>query len=197
MSFHISSFVDSRAAWKCNKCSVEDSAENVNRLLKALQVEIESTSSVESMENLLEKFESVLHSNHFIVISIKNSLIESYGHLKGHLLSELPDALLRRKIELCEDVMAILNVFESGKSRARGLMMYELHASIAFLAQSRHQMESLTEQEYLKQLEIARDLLNESLEILSWEDEKVCKELKLAKFSLWNLESLIKDFSGF
>lgn len=197
MSFHISSFVDPRAAWKCNKCSVEDSAENVNRLLRTLQVEIESTGSVESMENLLEKYKSVLHSNHFIMISIKNSLIESYGHLKGHLLSELPDALLRRKIELCEDVLAILNVFESGKSRARGLMMYERHAPIAFLAQSRHQMENLTEEEYLKQLENALEMLNESLEILSSEDEKVCKELKLAKFSKWNLESLIEDFSKF
>ena len=144
MIFHISSLVDSRAAWKCNKCSVEDSAENVNRLLKALQKEIESTSSVESMENLLEKYKTLLHSNHFMMISIKNSLIESYGHLKGHLLSELPDALLRRKIELCEEVLAILDIFESGKSRARGLMMYELHAPIAFLAQSRHQMKNLS-----------------------------------------------------
>lgn len=165
--------------------------------MKALQEEIDSTSSVDSMENLLEKYKSVLHSNHFIMISIKNALIESYGHLKGHLLSELPDALLRRKIELCEEVLAILDVFETGKSRARGLMMYELHSAIAFLAQSRHQMRSISRAKYLKQLKRARNLLNDSLEILSWEDEKMCKELKLAKFSLWNLESLIKGFSKF
>lgn len=47
--------------------------------------------------------------------------------------------------------------------------------------------------EYLKQLEGARDLLDESLEILSWEDEEVCKPLKLAKVSRHNLESLIEN----
>lgn len=127
-----------------------------------------------------------------MVFYLQATTIDFY--LKGHLLSELPDALLRRKIELCEEVLSILNIFESGKSRARGLMMYELHAPIAFLAHSKHQMGSLTDAEYLEQLERARDLLNNSLEILSWEDEKVCKELKLARFSMWNLESLIKRF---
>lgn len=161
--------------------------------MKALQDEIESTNDVESMENLLEKYKSVLHSNHFIMTSIKNALVDLYGHVKGHLLPELPDALLRRKIELCEELLEILNAFERGKSRARGLMMFEAHAPIVILAKSRHQKGDSSENEYLCQLVKAQELLKESLEILSWEDENVCKTLKMAKFSKIILDALIED----
>jgi hypothetical protein len=162
--------------------------------LKALQDEIESTNAVESMENLLEKYKSVLHSNHFVMISLKNALVDSYGHVKGHLLSELPDALLRRKIELCEELLEILDVFEKGKSRARGLMMFELHAPIVLLAKFRWEAGGLSNLEYLKELERAKVLLSESVEILSWEDESFCKTLGLARSSMEVLEKLIERF---
>lgn len=150
-------------------------------------------SSVESMENLLAKFKSFLHPNHFIMISIKNALIDSYGHVKGHLLSQLPDALLRRKIELCKEVLEILDVFEGGKSRARALMLFELQAAMVFYAKSQLQLGNLSRNEYLGQLEEARDLLDESNETLSWEDESVCKIMTVVKLSLENLEELIKE----
>lgn len=179
--------------WKCNKCPFEDAAENVERLLKALQDEIESTGTVESLENLLTKFESALHSNHFIMISIKSALVESYGHVKGHLLPQLSDALLRRKIELCEELLEILDVFEGGKSRARATILFELHGPMVLHAESQHQLGNLTRWEYLRQLESARDLLAESLEVLSWEDENVCRTLTMARSSSENLKSLIEN----
>jgi hypothetical protein len=145
------------------------------------------------LENLLLKFEKFLHSNHFVMISIKNALVDSYGHLKGFLLSELTDALLRRKIELCEELLGVLDVFESGKSRARGLMMYELHAPMVLYAESQHQWGNLTLSQYLKRLEKARLLLNDSLEILSWEDENVCKIVKVGKVQLENLDKCIES----
>lgn len=127
------------------------------------------------------------------MICIKNALIELYGYVNGHLLSELPDVLLRRKIELCEEVLEILDVFESGKSRARGLMLYELHAPMVMLAKSRFEIGTLTNKEYLRQLESARNLLNECLEILTWEDENVFKPIKLAKVSLENLDNYVEN----
>lgn len=184
---------ESNAIWKCNKCPVEDAAENVRRLLKALQDEIKSAKSPESLEHLLEKNNDILHPNHFIMVSIKNALIESYGHLKDYLLSQLPDYLLKRKIELCQEVLEILDVFESGKSRARALLLFEMHAPVFSYANSRHQLGTLTDHEYLAQLKRARDLLDESIGILSWEDENVCKPLKLAKVSRSNLQSLIAN----
>lgn len=161
--------------------------------MKALQDEIESTNAVESMENLLEKYKSVLHSNHFIMILLKNALVDSYGHVNGYLLSELPNALLRRKIELCEEVLEILDVFERGKSRARGVMMFELYAPEVLLAQRWYKAEESLKFEYLEQLEKARGILRESLEILSWEDESFCKILGLVKTSMKELDEMIQN----
>lgn len=193
MQIFIFSFEDSTASWRCNKCALNDDAENVKLLLKTLQDEIDSTHSIESMEDLLGKYKSSLHPNHFLVISIKNALIDSYGHVKGHLLSELPDALLRRKIELCEEVLEILSVFEAGKSRTRALMMYDLHAPTVLHAKSQYEQNNLTSTEYLWQLAKARDLLDECSEILSWEDENSCKTFNMAKVSLQRLEKLIDE----
>lgn len=129
-----------------------------------------------------------------MMICIKNTLIDSYGHVKGYSLSEVPDALLRRKIELCQEVLEILNVFEGGKSRVRGLMMYELYGPMVIYAKSRYELGNLSRAEYLRQLGDARDVLNSCLEILMWEDENVYKPIKMAKFSLNNLENLIGSF---
>jgi hypothetical protein len=172
---------DSQAIWQCNKCRFEESAENVNRLLSALQDEINSTSSIESLENLLLKHESALHSNHFVMTSLRSALVDSYGRLRSEQLS---DSLLRRKIGLCEEVLAMLSAFECGKSRARGLMLFELHASLVLLARPESD-------DYRDQLIRAREVLAESLEILSWEDENVCRCLRPARLAAKHLDVLI------
>lgn len=145
------------------------------------------------MESLLNKLKSILHSNHFIMISIKNALIELYGHVKGYLLSELPAELLRRKIELCKEVLAILDVFEGGMSRARGLMLYEMHAPMILIAKSQHRSGVLSAAEYLKELEKVKRLLVECLEIASWEDKTIYKQVKNVKVSMESLKNFINN----
>ncbi|CRL01571.1 CLUMA_CG014189, isoform A [Clunio marinus] len=185
--------LNSETIWKCNKCECEVTTVNIQSLLKTLQDEINSTRSIESLENLLEKYKTILHSNHFLMISIKNLLIDLYGHVRGYLLSELPESLLRRKIQLCTEVLQILDVFESGKSRARGLMLIELHQPITLHASCQYKLGKISNKEYLIELEKSQNILNESLEILSCEDESICQQRKLGKLSLNQLEKLIKD----
>jgi hypothetical protein len=170
---------------------MEIPAESIRESLKALQNEIECTNSIEFLEFSLEEYEGILHPNHYIMISMKSALIDSYGHMKGYLLAELPDILLSRKIELCEELLSILDIFEKGMSRARALMMYELHAPIVLYAKSQYDIGHLTKLEYLEQLEKARRILNESREILEWEDENVCLIVISARKSHETLKKLI------
>jgi hypothetical protein len=169
----------------------------VQEMIKALQLEIESSNnSVEFLEQSLEECEQLLHPNHFIVTGIKSALIDSYGHVKGYFFPELPDILLKRKIDLCEELLAILDIFERGKNRARALMMYELHAPLVLYAKSLFDVGHLSEAELIRHLEKARDILSESHEILEWEDENVCAIVKSAKNSLDNLSKLIESFTN-
>lgn len=165
-------------------------------MTKALQNEIEcSENSVEFLEHSLEECEALLHPNHFIMIQLKNALIDSYGHVKGYLLTELPDILLKRKIDLCEELLKILDVFEKGKSRARALMMYELHAPLVLYAKTQFDCGHISKREYLNQLEKARRILTDSKEVIEWEDENVCGIVQSARKSLENLSNLIEALS--
>ncbi len=153
-------------------------------------------SSVEVLEHSLEELEGILHPNHFLMVQLKNSLIDSYGHVKGFLLPELPDILLKRKIELCEEMLNILDVFEKGKSRARALMLYELHAPLVLFAKSQFDIGHITKNDYLEEIEKSRKVLCEAKEILDWEDENICVTKKYARNSMKYLNKAIEKFLG-
>jgi hypothetical protein len=159
--------------------------------MKALQGEVEDSDSVEFLESSLEEYEGILHPNHYIMTSMKSALVDAYGHIKGYLLHELPDVLLRRKIDLCEELLALLDVFESGTTRARALMLYELHAPAVLYAKSQFEVGHSTRDEYLEQLENAHGILNEARQMLEWEDDSVCLIVCGARKSQENLEKLI------
>lgn len=162
-------------------------------MTKALQNEIECTeNSVEFLECSLEECEPLLHPNHFINIYLKNALIDSYGHVKGFLLHELPDILLKRKVELCEELLKILDIFEGGKSRARALMMFEMHAPLVLYAKKQLELGKFSKSEYLEQLLVARKILSEAKEIIDWEDENVFVVKIYARKSMEYLNSLIE-----
>ena len=185
-------FSDSKAVWNCDSktCTFTNSSENITRLINSLQEKVASANSIDSLEYLLANYNKILHSNHFIQVSIKNALIDRYGHVDGYLLPDLSDDFLKRKIKLCQEVLSILNVFESGKSRARALIMHELHEALLLYAKSSYEKGVITNAEKLKQIKIACDLLDDCFEILKWEDESVCITLTLAKNSLKSINAL-------
>lgn len=127
---------------------------------------------LEAYERLYKKFRSVLHPRHFINTSIRHSLIELYGRIPGYEMAELPDVLLERKVDLCRDVLRVLDVVEPGLSRSRAMVLYELHAPLIMLAQSAFgRGEEKRDGKTLKQqLEEAAAILEECGSILEWED---------------------------
>jgi hypothetical protein len=161
------------SAWKCDSCSFKNSAQNIEHLLSVLQNEIDNTKSIEMLENLLTKYENLLHPNHFLMISIKSALIELYGHVKDFSLSELSDELLKRKIDLCEDVLKILDIFEPGKSRSRGSIMNEMYSSMLLLNKRKLLHDEISQIDYEHQISKGNKMNEESQEILSWEDQNL------------------------
>ena len=57
-----------------------------------------------------------------------------YGRTAGRLLHQLPPELVSRKRELCEDLMAVLDVITPGLTKERGLTLFELASVILFQA---------------------------------------------------------------
>lgn len=169
--------IDEEAEWHCTHCEYKLKGATMVKAIQVMQAEIDELAYMEYGPERLEKFEqvfkkyrSVLHPLHFIMTSIRHSLIELYGRIPGYMMQELPDILLERKIELCKDILRVLDVFEPGKSRSRAMLLYELHAPIVVMAQSEYAQGTLDGEPLKNRLKEAIALLEESSEILKWED---------------------------
>lgn len=109
---------------------------------------------IEEFESCLQKFKSILHPNHYIFVSIKSTLIDLM-QVEGR---NSQNVNFGRINEICRQLLEVLNIIETGKSRARGKMLLILHNSITALAK----IDSSSNE--------ASDVLKEATEILSWED---------------------------
>uniref|UniRef100_A0A182MZA2 SET domain-containing protein n=1 Tax=Anopheles dirus TaxID=7168 RepID=A0A182MZA2_9DIPT len=195
--------LDENAEWKCAQCCFKTSGAAVQKAVMTIHNEIDELACLEYESNRLEayetvykKYRSVLHPLHFINTSVRHSLIELYGRIPGYEMVELPDVLLERKVELCRSILRVLDVFEPGKSRARAMVLYELHAPLIMLAQSAFSRgEDHRDGKPLKQqLTEAAHILDECGAILEWEDPSTPEGIlaNVAKQSLLQLRQSIE-----
>ncbi|XP_023325963.1 histone-lysine N-methyltransferase ASHR1 [Eurytemora carolleeae] len=131
------------ADWKCNNCEVKMDPVKISRVSNAVKDHAEKLEynpkspdecSIPAHEAFLRKYGQVLHSNHVIMISVKYSLAKMYGRMLGYEATTLTDAQLKRKLELCEQVLDVFNIILPGNNRMRGVMLYELHLPLVMLA---------------------------------------------------------------
>lgn len=193
---------DYEADWQCNHCRFQTPAEGIQKNLSNMQSEVSdvqamdmSSERLQECEALLRKYRMILHPNHFIQTSLKQSLIEMYGRVRGYEMVELPDILLERKEELCRQVLGVLNVFEPGLSRARAMLLYELHVPLVLLAKSGFIAKVLTIGNLKERIQEAVNILEECVSILKFEDPTT-QEGTLGRVANKALESLKLSLEG-
>lgn len=169
--------LDMNAEWRCSHCEFKTAGPSIQRVLTIIQAEIDQCLGMEytaerlqALEAVLKKYRAILHPCHYQMISLKQALIELYGRVSGYQMSELPDVLLERKLELCRDVLRVLDVTEPGKTRARGMVLYEMHAVMVLLAQSAFRQKVIYGLVLKKRLNEAAEILEQAVDILSLED---------------------------
>lgn len=125
---------------------------------------------LEKCEKALRKYRTVFHPNHFILTALQQNLIELYGRVEGYELEDLTDNLLERKMSMCQSVLNVLKVLYPGKTRTRAMLLYDLHAPIVLSAKISYATGTITVNELKKKLQEAIAILQESTDILGWED---------------------------
>lgn len=128
-----------------------------------------SIENIKSCEGVLQKYSRILHPNHYLMISMKENLIDMYGwQLSNKIDNEFIAAeCLERKITLCRDVLKILDVIQPGLNRARAMVMYEIFTSMgAVLKKNWNSLPNRSEH-----VEEARKLLGDIIKVFEWEDE--------------------------
>ncbi|XP_046990280.1 SET domain-containing protein SmydA-8 [Schistocerca americana] len=161
------------AQWRCTRCEFCTRGEAVRRVLQLISNElqmVEAGDSVEARETLFRKYRSVLHPRHAYMSQMRHSLCQLYGRVDDYLLDDLPDVLLERKVDLCRDLLAVADVVEPGLSRLRGVVLYELHAPLMYLARHKEEFGEIDSKEMCRRMEEAAACLSEAAAILALED---------------------------
>lgn len=161
--------------WKCTHCEFKTNAVAVRKVYDAVQAEIDAVEmlagpeGIEQRESIFRKYKSVFHPKSAYMTMLRSSLSQLYGRAEGYTVEDLPDLLMERKIELCNQLMEVLDVIEPGYSRIRGVTLYELHAPLLCLARSQYTQGVIDKDEFRKRMEKAVETLGQSVEILKSE----------------------------
>lgn len=71
-----------------------------------------------------------------------------------------------RKKELCESVMNVMDKVIPGRFRLRGMFLSEMYGILFFLAKRAYESGDIDREEFITRLEIAKNVLEESIEVL-------------------------------
>lgn len=118
-----------------------------------------------------------------------------YGRVDEYMLDDLPDIILEHKIEMCHLILQVLNSVEPGYTRMRGLILYELHAPLLFIAKSQWNAGVIDNAGLKPKMTEAANVLKEAATILSLEPEDTPEGQIgiVAKQSLIQLEQSIQE----
>ncbi|XP_050502228.1 SET domain-containing protein SmydA-8-like [Diabrotica virgifera virgifera] len=170
--------LDCDSSWSCTNSSKDCpgyiiKAKSLKLLLNRISHEVDQIdgNDIESMELFLNKYRNVLHPTHYICLGIKISLSQTYGRIKGYLINELDESILERKVELCREVLEVLDIIEPGYTRIRGVTLFEIHAPLMMLLTRDLANQSLSKAELKKRLKEVFKYLTEANIILKHEPE--------------------------
>lgn len=193
---------DENCQWKCSHCKFAATNNSISKVLSVIQAEIDSVQCIEfgperleKCEQLIRKYRAAFHPNHYLLTGLRQNLIELYGRVEGYELQDLNLKNLEHKMSMCQSVLNILNILYPGKTRTRAMLLYDLHAPIVLSAKISYATGVINDDELKKKLQEAACLLQESTNILEWED---CNSVEfsiaqIGKQSLLQLKESIKS----
>jgi hypothetical protein len=71
-------------------------------------------------EGFLKRHAALIHPNHYLFTSARQSLSQLYGRDEKFLLNTLTMEQLERKVAICKQLLAVADVVEPGLTRIRG-----------------------------------------------------------------------------
>ncbi|EDW69913.1 SET domain-containing protein SmydA-8 [Drosophila virilis] len=156
------------ANWKCEVCNLKRSAKEFLTQDAKIEQELESLDKTTplSLEDFLYRHRVELHETNTHILQAKYALTQLYGHATGFAMDELSEKSLKRKVELCEELLEISNLFDGGWSIFRGNLLIELQETVLAQALS---LENASECE--AKLKQAAELLQEISNIMNNEPE--------------------------
>lgn len=184
--------MNSLAAWHCAQCGNEEPADYVNAVIRSIGEELVQLEkdNPEACLMFIKKHSQNLHRNHFYLMDVKLALSQMIGktptstsgsisasegasiegageHSKLSLDLNEKDLIIKQK--LCMELIEIANTISPGISRLRGVILYELQATLSSYARKKFTKGEITPEHLINIMQEVRNYLKECIQIFSYE----------------------------
>ncbi|XP_037027904.1 SET domain-containing protein SmydA-8-like [Bradysia coprophila] len=181
--------------WQCNVCKTSQTTQEINGILTAATSKMVEITTVENLEQAISIQSKLLNPNHYLVIDMKQRLASILRNICDRSMVPQPK-MLRRKIELCEDILPIIRILQPGIARLKAIALFEYFNSKAELTIHEMNDQKLSISEGIAKLASAEQLATESIKMLLYEP-KSTPEGHLAKIAMLKLKSIRENISLF
>ncbi|KAL0124887.1 hypothetical protein PUN28_006630 [Cardiocondyla obscurior] len=182
-----------RTRWQCQMCKKTYGGRLIRATLNICRTLIdECEDDIKKIEGLLKKLSQSLHTNHFLMLSLKQKLLTA---CRKEISSPNPQKkIVQKMLDTCKEVYNVLEIVEPGISRLKGIMLYEMHLPVIILANRLYSAREISSTQLTCHLEEAKDLLKKALTMLLLEPPTT-PEGKLAKRALEELRALNQNIN--
>ena len=153
-------------------------------LVQRMDFELSSfpySASPEDWENLLTRFQTHLHQNHFLCMKIKRILLQIYGARDGFRLDQMSRDQLNRKIELCRNYIEIFSKLEPGYRVWKGRVLEELLGPLSITVNKDFEEKKISRVEYILRYKEILKMVKEASQCRQFEEKDENQEM-IAKF---------------
>ncbi|XP_059048714.1 SET domain-containing protein SmydA-8 [Achroia grisella] len=179
--------LDETALWKCEKCEHFIQSRQMFWGNNALKQDLSKLNKSEpkQYEDFIRRYSNTLHPLNHLVVQAKLALIQIYGNCKGYILTEISDQILKRKIDLCHELLELSDKLEPGWTRFRGTLLLDLQAAMTMQTKREYETGKITKA-------AAQDQLMESMVLL----QEATNILKVEPYMRTALEAKIQELSS-
>ncbi|KDR18205.1 Protein msta, isoform A, partial [Zootermopsis nevadensis] len=188
------------SAWECNSCKHRYQPNLIATTVSLARCQLNDIdrSDAPAMEDLLCRLLRTFPPQHFVILELKQALVATYRDM----ILQQPNPsrkILNRKIELCRDMLPVLQVVEPGISRLQGIALYELQNPIVMLAMREMDTGDTSSKDTLKRLREAEGYLREAVTQLLYEPTHspegqltrvAMQDLKNLRYNIQNIEMM-------
>ncbi|KAL1115817.1 hypothetical protein AAG570_006107 [Ranatra chinensis] len=124
--------LEDSSPWSCGSpnCGATVTSDQVQAIVGRIEADFDriKEGTIEDLEDFLNRHEGVLHSNHYLMVGAMYPLSQMYGKLEGHMIHQMSEEGLARKVDICRSLLKIFGAIEPGMSRIRGKLslIYQL-----------------------------------------------------------------------
>nr|XP_003704905.1 PREDICTED: protein msta, isoform A-like isoform X1 [Megachile rotundata] len=182
---------DHREDYVCTNCTTVVPLEIIEETLEDIGIHLSEMrkNDIDVCKEFLNRYKNVLHPNHFYNIDVTIALAQLIGQQSG--LEAVEEELLVEKKESCKKLDNLLKLLAPAENRIRGLILFEMHATLAELSRRR------TDGDTVLLLLESKKCLIDAYELLKYEP-KVLPEGKIAgtaKKNLQKINEVLKQFN--